>query len=73
MDFKWSVKMENETEVQPLESNLEEQENMSLLRINVEDKGRTYQCIANNSVGNGTVCSIEITGNIYINNNKFFK
>lgn len=64
MDFEWSVKMENETEIHPLESDQEDKENTSLLRISMEDKGRTYQCIANNSVGIGTMCSIEITGNI---------
>lgn len=56
--------MENETEIHPLESDQEDKENTSLLRISMEDKGRTYQCIANNSVGIGTMCSIEITGNI---------
>lgn len=64
MSFEWSVKMENETEIHPLESSLDDKENMSFLRISIEDKGRTYQCIANNSVGIGTMCSIEITGNI---------
>lgn len=72
MNFEWSVKMENETEIHPLESNLEDKENMSYLRINVEDKGRTYQCIVNNSVGLGTMCSIEITGNVYIKK-KYYK
>lgn len=56
--------MENETEIHPLESGSEDKDNASLLRISVEDKGRTYQCVANNSVGAGTMCSIEITGNI---------
>lgn len=64
MNFEWSVKMENETEIHPLESSLEDKENMSFLRISV-DKGRTYQCVANNSVGAGTMCSIEITGNVH--------
>lgn len=64
MNFEWSVKMENETEIHPLESSVNDKENMSLLTISV-DKGRTYQCVANNSVGIGTMCSIEITGNIF--------
>lgn len=64
MNFEWSVKMENETEIHPLESSLEDKDNMSLLTISVEDKGRTYQCVANNSVGVGTMCSVEITGNV---------
>lgn len=64
MDFEWSVKMENETEIHRLQSSLLDKENMSFLRISV-DKGRTYQCVANNSVGVGTICSIEITGNVF--------
>lgn len=60
MDFEWSVKMENETEILP-ERSTSDTETVSFLTIN-DDKGRTYRCVANNSVGIGTMCSIEITG-----------
>lgn len=60
MNFEWSVKMENESDIVSLPSS-DDKHNMSLLTINV-DKGRTYRCIANNSVGVGTMCSIEISG-----------
>lgn len=60
MDFEWTVKMENETEI-ITETGSDDKDNMSFLTISV-DKGRTYRCIANNSVGVGTMCSIEITG-----------
>lgn len=60
MSFEWSVKMENETEITS-ESSTEDMDSVSFLMIN-DDKGRTYRCIANNSVGMGTMCSIEITG-----------
>lgn len=61
MDFEWTVKMENETEILT-EIGSDDKDNMSFLTISV-DKGRTYRCVANNSVGVGTMCSIEITGN----------
>lgn len=64
MDFEWTVKMENETEVMT-ETESNDKDNMSFLTISA-DKGRTYRCIANNSVGIGTMCSIEITGIICI-------
>ncbi|XP_031616824.1 hemicentin-1 isoform X2 [Contarinia nasturtii] len=59
MSFEWTVKMENETEIMP-ESSTDDSDTVSLLTIN-DDKGRTYRCIANNSVGIGTMCNIEIT------------
>lgn len=61
MSFEWTVKMENETEIIPEPSSGEDTDTVSFLTIN-DDKGRTYRCIANNSVGLGTMCSIEITG-----------
>lgn len=60
MSFEWTVKMENETEIIP-EPSTEDTDTVSFLTIN-DDKGRTYRCVANNSVGIGTMCSIEITG-----------
>ena len=72
MNFEWWVKMENETDTHQLEPSLEDKENMSFLRISV-DKGRTYQCVAINSVGAGTMCSIEITGKFYKQQQKIWK
>lgn len=64
MDFEWSMKMENDTEILP-EPRKSDSGTVSFLSIN-DDKGRTYRCVANNSVGIGTMCSIEITGKIDI-------
>lgn len=72
MDFEWSVKMENETEILP-EPSTPGTDTVSFLTIN-DDKGRTYRCVANNSVGIGTMCSIEITGkNAFRNAPPIFK
>lgn len=60
MSFEWSVKTENETEI-IVESSTSDTDTVSFLTIN-DDRGRIYRCIANNSVGIGTMCSIEITG-----------
>lgn len=60
MDFEWSVKTENETEAVLLNSD-SDTDTVSFVVIN-DDRARTYRCVANNSVGIGTMCSIEITG-----------
>lgn len=60
------VKTENETENVPQRSN-SDTDTKSFLTIN-DDKGRIYQCVANNSVGIGSPCHIEITGKTYVDN-----
>lgn len=60
MDFEWSIKTENETEIL-YEPSTSDTDSVSFLTID-DDRARTYRCVANNSVGVGTMCSIEITG-----------
>lgn len=60
MNFEWSVQMENESEIITKESSTDEP-TVSTLVISI-DKHRTYRCVANNSVGIGTTCSLEING-----------
>lgn len=60
MSFDWSVKAENDTETIPV-LEPDNKDTRSYLKI-YDDKARTYRCIASNSVGSGTMCSIEITG-----------
>lgn len=55
------MKTENETEAVKLNSD-SNTDTVSFVVIN-DDRARTYRCVANNSVGIGTMCSIEITGN----------
>lgn len=63
MNFEWSRKTENETEAETLTSDPDsDTDTVSFIVIN-DDQARTYRCVANNSVGIGTMCSIEITGN----------
>lgn len=63
MSFEWSRRTENETEAETLASDPDsDTDTVSFIVIN-DDQARTYRCVANNSVGIGTMCSIEITGN----------
>lgn len=58
---------ENDTEVldddEQRQSENEEDGTVSFLTLDDDyDKERTYSCVANNSVGIGTMCSIKVEG-----------
>lgn len=72
MDFEWSIKDNNETINLPDKSESSSGQAASFLKLsdnfNVQ---RTYRCAANNSVGIGTMCEIEVAGKIQSFSNYF--
>lgn len=60
VDYAWSLKSENET----LDAaNAEEREMSSYLVLKGEFiETRIYRCVANNSVGTGSFCEIDVAG-----------
>lgn len=66
MDFEWSVKSDNETSgLQEVRSSDSGAYPASFLILNNDfTVQRTYRCVANNSVGVGTFCEIEVAGKI---------
>lgn len=62
MDFEWSVKTENGT-IETIDGDKHNKEQpYSFLILNEVNVQRTYRCVANNSVGIGTFCEIEVAG-----------
>lgn len=59
MEFEWSMKSGNETNV--IEE-VRHSDGHSILILNNESVQRTYRCVANNSVGVGTFCEIDVVG-----------
>lgn len=68
MDFEWSVKSDNETSgLQEVRSSDTGAYPASFLILNNDFAvQRTYRCVANNSIGVGTFCEIEVAGKISI-------
>ncbi|XP_037031705.1 hemicentin-2 isoform X7 [Bradysia coprophila] len=66
MDFEWSVKSDNETTgLQEVRNSDSGGSPASFLILNNDfTVQRTYRCVANNSVGVGTFCEIEVAGHL---------
>lgn len=66
MGFEWSIKNDNETinvpDFKSIESSSGQAASFLILSDNFNVQ-RTYRCAANNSVGVGTICEIEVAGN----------
>lgn len=65
MSFEWSVTKENDTDVLGEQKQTENDRDgaVSFLSLNDDyNKERTFNCIANNSVGIGIMCSIKVEG-----------
>ncbi len=66
MDFDWTMKSDNETNIlQEVRSSDSGGYPASFLILNNDfTMPRTYRCVANNSVGIGTFCEIEVQGKL---------
>lgn len=61
VDFAWSLKSENES----LDASNAKQRDTSSSFLPLDDafiEARTYVCVANNTVGKGTYCEIDVAG-----------
>jgi len=62
-DFSWSIKADNET-VEVLDSGDKKsflEKSFYVLQADYAIS-RTYRCVANNTIGSGTFCEIEVAG-----------
>jgi len=73
-DFSWSIKAENET-VESLGSGDKKTFEDRSFYILQEDYAiaRTYRCVANNTVGPGAFCEIEVAGELRLRWKRFPK
>jgi hypothetical protein len=62
-DYMWEFKSENETVDIQLRGELRNRKSFLLLNDDFHEK-RVYRCIANNTVGNGTYCEIQVAGHL---------
>lgn len=64
VDFAWTLKSENES----LDASNAKQHDTSSSFLPLNDafiEARTYVCVANNTVGKGTYCEIEVAGKFF--------
>lgn len=64
VDFAWSLKSENES----LDASNAKQRDTSSSFLPLDDafiEARTYVCVANNTVGKGTYCEIDVAGKFF--------
>lgn len=70
-DFVWSLKSENETDVSDKgidQFETSQSKNHGFLILSDDfTNTRTYYCVANNSIGAGQSCQIEVTGILLLN------
>lgn len=67
MDFEWSVKSDNETNgLQEVRSDSGAYPASFLILDKEFTVQRTYRCVANNSIGAGTFCEIEVAGKLML-------
>lgn len=67
VDFAWSLKSENES----LDASMAKQQDSSSSFLPLDGsfiESRTYICVANNTVGKGTYCEIEVAGKFFFTN-----
>jgi len=69
-DFSWSIKTENETDENLGSGKKENSVEKSFYILQTDYAiSRTYRCVANNTVGYGPFCEIEVAGTYKININ----
>lgn len=62
-DYVWEFKSENETADEQLRADVQNKKSYLTLGNDFHEK-RVYRCIANNTVGNGTYCEIQVAGHL---------
>lgn len=61
--YVWEIKSENETADGQLRGILKNKKSYLILNDDFHEK-RVYRCLANNTVGNGTFCEIQVAGHL---------